>query len=254
MAELAVYTVWVPTLMLVIFRVAGIFIMAPLLSDSNIPIPVKILLSVILGLAVTARLTLPVAMPDTWLSLVMGIGGEMLIGATIGYTTSLIFVGVQIGAEQMAQQMGIALASVFNPMIEDATNALGGLFDITVLAIFLVIGGHRAMIGALMDSFGQVPLMGFSVQVGLLEAVLSLLTASFVLAMKLAAPTLVALFLATIAMGIIQKTMPQLNILSVGFQVRVLLALVILAVGVASLLPLLQRGWEITMQELVKVF
>lgn len=254
MAELAVYTVWVPTLMLVIFRVAGLFIMAPLLSDSNIPIPVKILLSVILGLAVTARLTSPVAMPDTWVSLVMGIGGEMLIGATIGYVTSLIFVGVQMGAEQMAQQMGIALASVFNPMVEDTTNALGGLFDLTVLAIFLVIGGHRAMIGALMDSFGQVPLMGFSVQVELLDAVLSLLKASFVLAMKLAAPTLVALFLATISMGIIQKTMPQLNILSVGFQVRVLLALIILAVGVSSLLPLLQAGWEITMKELVKVF
>ena len=254
MAELSTYTIWVPTLLLVIFRVAGIFMTAPLLSDAAIPGKVKTTMAMILGLAVTARLAAPVTLPGDWVSLVLGIGREMLLGATIGFATSLLFLGVQVGAQQIGQQMGIALANVFNPVSRATTNVLGGLFHLTALVIFLSIGGHRLMMHGLLETFDTVPLMGFGVGAGVLKMVVSLLTAAYVMTVKVAAPVLVAMMLASVAMGLIQRTMPQFNILSAGFQIRVMVAALILAVSVASLGPLVGRGWEFTMTKLAELF
>ena len=254
MSELATYTVWVPTLMLVIFRVAGIFDDGALLSNEAIPFQVKVLFSVVIGLAVTGRFAAPVAMPGDWVSLVMGIGGELLIGGTIGFTANLLFMGIKLGSEQISQQMGIGLASVFNPLVEDTSNVLSTVFQMAALAIFLVLGGHRVLLTGLLETFDRVPLMGFSMKASMLSAVVSVLTAACVLAIKVAAPATVALFLASLSMGFIQRTMPQLNILSAGFQIRVMLGLAVLAVTSGHLVPLLQGGWDITAGKIVTLF
>lgn len=254
MAELAGYTVWAPTLMLVIFRVAGLFLAAPLLSSASIPMPVKAMLSVVLGLAVTARLAAPAAMPQTWAQLVLGVGSEMLVGGAMGFAASLFFTGIELAAEHISQQMGIGLANVYNPLAEDSTNVLAGLFQMTALAVFLAIGGHRVLMGGLLDSFGRVPLMGLAAHDGMLESVLSLLAAAFVLGFKLSAPAVLALFLATLALGFVQRTMPQLNILSVGFQVRVMLGLLVMVVSLAAMVPLIEAAWRLTLEQMTKLF
>jgi len=254
MSELAAYTVWVPTLMLVIFRVAGIFISAPLLSDVPVPARVKAAFSIVVALAVTARIASPVAVPGDWVTLVMGIGGELLIGGIIGYAAGLLFLGVELGAQHIGQQMGIALAQVYNPLAQATANVMSILFHMTALVIFLAIGGHRTMLAGLLDTFHFVPLMGFSMHAGILKMVVALLSAAFVLAVKVSAPVLVALLLTSVSLGVIQRTMPQFNILSAGFQVRILVSLLILAVTVASLAPLLENGWQITTEHVMRIW
>lgn len=211
-------------------------------------------MSVVIGLGVTARLAHPVIMPQDWTHLVMGVGSEMLIGASIGFAVSLLFTGVELAAEQIAQQMGIALGSVFNPLLEDSTNVLGVLFHMTALAIFLVVGGHRLMMAGVLDSFQRVPLLSFAGTQNLLDMVIALLTAAFMMSIKLSAPTVLAIFLATLAMVFVQRTMPQLNILSAGFQVRVMLAMMIMVASLMVMPVLLDAGWRITMEQLAKVF
>lgn len=243
MFEIADYLVWAPTLMLVIARVSGIFMTAPLLNNETIPALLKALLSIVIGLAVTARLAVPVAAPADWTSLVLGMGGELLIGATLGFATNLLFGALEMAGDQIGQQMGISLAEVFNPMSESNTNVVGQLLQLTGLAVFLLIGGHRAMLGGLLDTFHSVPLLKVGLPAGLIDVIVALLTASLVLSMKVAAPVLVAMMLVSMAMGLIQRTMPQFNILSVGFQVRAAVAAAVLAVGVAALGPLIEQAW-----------
>ena len=254
MPELAGYTIWVPTLMLVIFRVAGMFLTAPVLSSPSIPPIVKGTISVIIGLAATARLAAPVILPDTWVALVLGIGREMLVGGTIGYAANLLFVGVNIGSTHMGQQMGIGLARVFDPQSAATTGVLATMMQMVAMVIFLAIGGHRQMLAGLLATFDSVPLMGFTVNAGMLDVVVALMGAAFEMAIRVGAPVLVALMLASLAMGLIQRTMPQFNILSAGFQIRVAASLTILAVSVASLTPLITAGWKLTMQSLAKLF
>lgn len=251
--EIGGYTVWVPTLMLVIFRVAGVFLTAPMLNSPVIPMQVKAMMSLVVGLAITGRMVQPTPMPDHWAALVLGIGSEMLIGGTIGYVANLLFMGVQIGAGQIGQQMGVALANVFNPLAEETTNVMSSMFHLTALVLFLTMGGHRTLIAGLLETFDRAPLMSFGAGPAVLEMVVRVLTAALVLALKLAAPVLLAMLLASMSLGLIQRTMPQLNILSAGFQIRVMLALVILAGSVAALPPLLRIGWEVILRELARV-
>ena len=253
MEDIAAYTIWAPTLMLVIVRVAGIFMTAPLLSDPSIPNKVKATVGIIIGLGVTGRLAAPVSLPQDWASLALGVGGEVLLGASIGFAANLLFLGIQMGAQQIGQQMGIALANVFNPLAQTTANVMGTLFHLTSLAVFLAIGGHRVMLQGLMNTFDTVPLMGFGMTPDVLDAILSLLSASFILAIKVAAPVVTALMLSSVAMGLIQRTMPQFNILSAGFQIRVMLTTIILAVSVASLVPLIENGWAFVQTQIVRM-
>lgn len=251
--DIAAYTVWVPTLMLVVFRIAGIFLTAPMLNSPVIPPRVKAMMALVVGLAVTGRMAEPVTLPMHWAPLVMGIGAEILIGGTIGFVANLLFLGVEIGAGQIGQQMGVGLANVFNPLAEDTTNVLSSMFHLLALVLFLTLGGHRTMIAGLLDSFARVPLMGFRAGPAVLEMVVQVLTTSLILALKLAAPVLLAMMLASLSLGIIQRTMPQLNILSAGFQIRVMLALIIVAGSIAALEPLLRIGWGVILRQLGRV-
>lgn len=254
MTDLAAYTIWVPTLLMVVFRLAGLFLTAPVLSQPAIPPPAKAIVCLAVGLAVTARISAPLALPGDWLTLIMGLGGEVLIGATLGYAASLLFAGIELGGEHIGQQLGISLASVFNPMFQESSSVLSTTLSLASLCIFLVIGGHRVLIHAVLDSFGQVPLMGFAMHVGVLNAVVTMLGASFVLAIKISAPVMVAMFLASLSLGFIQRTMPQLNILSTGFQIRIILGLVILIASMAMLVPLVETAWGVLLKHMATIF
>jgi flagellar biosynthesis protein FliR len=254
MFEIAQYVVWVPTLILVIARFSGIFLTAPLLSNAVIPGPVKALLCLIVSLAVTARLPAPAAMAGDWPALVLGMGGELLIGATIGFATSLVLGALEMAGEQIGQQMGISLAEVFNPLSQTTSNVVGQLLQLTGVAVFLLIGGHRAMLSGLLETFKTVPLLKVALPTGLLDVVTALLSASLILAIKVSAPVLVVMMLVSMAMGLIQRTMPQMNILSVGFQVRAAVAAAVLAVSVATLGPLIQQAWSMVSTMIATLF
>ena len=124
--------------------------------------------------------------------------------------------------------------------------AVSTLFRMTAIVIFLAIGGHRQLIAAMLTTFQLVPPALAGHEQTLLSAVVSLLAGSFFLALKVATPVLLALLLATAALGMLQKSIPQVNILSTTMPVRVLLGLVVLAGSLAILGPLLDAAWTMT--------
>jgi len=240
MIELDPYMKYVPALMLVLFRVTGIFVVAPVFSDAAVPPRLRYLMGVVISLAAVGRLAGPVELSARWIDLVAGAAGEFLIGATIGYVARLVFAGVELGAFHIGQQMGVSLGEVFDPMSQAPSDAVRRLFQMLCVVIFLGIGGHRMLISSLLATFQAVPLMGLAPDGGLLDMVVMLLGASFVLALKVAAPVLIAMLLATLALGMLQKALPQCNILSIGLSVRAILGLGVLGVGLAALAALME--------------
>jgi len=108
--------------------------------------------------------------------------------------------------------------------------------------IFLGIGGHRVVLGGLLDTLRTVPLGGATVDDRLVPAVAGVLSASFVLAIKVAAPVVVTMLIVTVAVGMLGRTMPQINVLTVGLPVRTLVGLGVLGAILTMLLPLLERA------------
>lgn len=253
MDALEQYVTWLPTLLLVIVRVAGIFLVAPVLSHAAVPRKLRLFMGVVISLAVVGRIARPIPLPNNLIDLVVGLGCELLLGVAIGYAARLIFVGVELGAFHISQQLGTGLAEVFSPAADASPGVLRRLFDILAVVLFLAIGGHRMLISALLGTFKAVPPLGFAPGRGLLDAMAGLLAASFILALKVAAPVLIALLLAAVALGMLQKTLPQCNILSTGFPIRAMLGLLVLAAGLAVLPALVERAWLVTSTEIARL-
>lgn len=229
----------IPPALLVIFRIGGLMVYAPMLGSSVIPARIKVFLAVCIGLAVYPILAggdlmvVPLKL-DLWLLAPM-IALELLIGMAIGFIASIPLIGIQTGGLLMGQQMGLGFARFFNPAIGDEADVIGQILFFMGLATFLLIGGHEAMLIAVLDSFHYVKLGGFVPDESVIMLITGLLLSSFELAMRLAAPVLAVIFLQSVAMGFLAKTVPQLNILSLGFPIRILTGIAMIATGLVVL-------------------
>lgn len=227
-AQLVPLAMKLPAFLMVVFRIGGIMIMAPFFGAVVIPPRVKIALTLMLAAALWPVLPQQMVLPSIAV-VVVGVAGELLIGLLIGLAITTIFSGLQLAGTMIGQQMGVALAEVFNPAFEDQTDVIGVLLYWLGLLVFLAIGGHRLMVSGLLDSFKAVPLGGLSVGGDIVGMLSGMLSASFVMAFKMAIPAVLALFLVSVAMGLINRTVPQLNILTAGFALRTTVGMLVLA-------------------------
>jgi flagellar biosynthesis protein FliR len=145
---------------------------------------------------------------------------ELMIGLIIGYLATLPMLAVQVGGIMMGQQMGLGFARFYNPAFEDEADVLGQILFYMTLAGFLLIGGHEALLLAILHSFQHIPLPAMTtLSTGgeLVTLFTGVITAAFETALRVASPTV-----------------PQMNILSLGFPLRVLggLTIVILSLVV----------------------
>ena len=227
-----------PAAMLVVFRVSGLMIFAPVFGSNVLPLRVRILLAFVIGLAIYPLLHGLGAVTTEGLRLDLFalaplVALEILVGLVIGLVASLPLVAMQMGGLLMGQQMGLGFATFYNPAIGEDADVLGQLLFFLALVGFLVVSGHEAIMIAVMNSFGHVPLGGFVIDSGLVTFITGMLLAAFEVAIRVAAPVLAIIFLQSIAMGFVSRTVPQLNILSLGFPLRILVGLLVLIAGLA---------------------
>ncbi len=239
MTDMNAIATWAPTLLAVAARLAGMALVAPPLAHPAVPVKLRVGIAAAMALAVVARLAEPMPLPGSGGALVLGLGGELVLGWAIGYLAAALLAGVELGAYHVATQMGLALGSVANPTGGTARGSIAGLYHLLAVVAFFGVGGHRALIGGLLGSFRTVPPLGAAFGAELLPAAVGMLAAGFVLALKLAAPVLIALLLATVAMGLLQRAVPQISLLTVGLPVRALLGLAAIAAGAGAAWPLL---------------
>ena len=222
----------VHTFALVFFRLAGMMIFAPLFGSTRIPRQVRALLVLVLALGITPSVRPAVLRPEAW-ELAMAIGGEMAFGLAMGMALSLVFVASQWAGEMIGQQMGLNLGEVFDPQFGASGSVLGELYFMLTLVVFLVVDGHHAMVRGVRDSFDALPLLEAGVDRGVVETVVGLLGGATVLAIRLAAPMLVTMLVVDLVLGLIGKTVPQMNVMSAGLTLRAVVGMVILIVGLS---------------------
>ncbi len=219
-----------PVFALVLFRLTGLAIAAPLYSGRAIPVRIRAAMVMVLA-AMLFPIIAPTVPSEVSLSVAL-IGGitELIVGAAIGLSVTILLMGAEVAGEMVSQQAGISLGDVINPFFEQQSSIIGQLYAVVLTWVFLLGGGHRAMMAALLDTFEVIPILSYEPGDSIVLLLIEMLTAAFILGVRLAAPVLIALFLSGTALGFLSRTMPQLNILSVGFTLRALLTL-----GVAAL-------------------
>ncbi len=217
---------------LVLVRVTGIMLFAPLFGSSNIPPQVKIGLSVLLSFVVFPMLSVAsFSVPTTLASYLLAALGELAVGVVIGFASSLIFTGFQMAGHYVGQQMGTALANVLNPQLGDTVSVVGEFYFFFALIIFILMNGHHFLLSALVSSFGMVPVAGVQFPPAVPAKLSAMFGDIFSIGLRIAAPAVVALFLSSVALGFVARTVPQMNLLIIGFPLRIGLGLALVIVS-----------------------
>lgn len=154
---------------------------------------------------------------------------EMLIGVVIGYIARAAFDGILMAANICAYQMGFGTATLLAPEMGGSMDAFTMFHRMVVMLIFMTLGLHQVWIQALADSFRLIPGGGASLQGGLGILLLQTSASIFSTSLQLAAPLLVALLFAMAGMGLVARTVPQMNVFAMSFPVSFFLGLVIYA-------------------------
>ena len=212
--------------LVVLARIAGLMLIAPMLSSTSIPRMVKLLLLVALTACVYPALlidTTDIPLAQDLYTLAPLIVCEMAVGFTIGLMALMPLISVQIGGLMMGQQMGLGIAALAAPNSEVTGDALARLFYLTVLTSFILVGGLELMVGAVLETFSRVPLGAYRLDMSTVDLVVALLTASFEVALRVSMPIVVVIFLENIVVGFLMRTIPGLNIMNFGFPLRILL-------------------------------
>jgi len=222
---------YVPVFVLVLFRIAGFMLFAPLYGSARIPKRVKTLMAVILAMGITPSVSQPPHLPLSSLGVAMAIGGEICFGLAMGMILSFVFIAAQWAGEMIGQQLGFNIAETFDPQFGQSSSLVGDMYYMLTLVIFLAIGGHRQIIRGLRDSFDTLPLMSVGINQPLLNLVIQMFQTATMLAVRLAAPVLVTMLVVDMTLGFLGKTMPQMNVMTMGLSIKAMVGTIVLILG-----------------------
>ena len=228
--ELSIFT-------LVLVRIAALAAIAPFFGSAEVPLRVRALLAVaISALVVPLEIDKAMAAPATTTAFLIAAGAEALVGLTLGLGVLVLFSAVNVAGQMISQASGMQMAEVFDTGGETQLPVLSKLLFWVTLAVFVTIGGHRHVLAALLDTFEWMPAGQGMVTASVGSAMTSILSQSFVLGVRAAAPAMMALVLATLILGLAGRTLPQLNVMSLGFSLNTLVTLgaICLALGTAA--------------------
>lgn len=240
--------------LMVLARVGGIMVFAPIYGSRAVPPQVKAGLSLLLAAVLSLTLRGSGAIAAIDLSFFFRIAGEVMIGMAVGYAATLIFEAVQVAGEVAGVQMGFGIVNVIDPVTSVQVSLIGQLKFMLAVLLFLAVNGHRVIVEAIGQSFLVIPpgRMAFESAIG--WHFVSLFGQMLVVAVKLAAPVMVALLLASFAEGIIARTVPQINIFIVGFGIRIAFGIFVLMLSISFFVLVMSKQFSYLSLELEKVF
>lgn len=215
--------------LLVFARVVGMFVTAPVFNFNNIPINVKIGLSLIFTFIIFPILKIPEnIIIDQIFLLVIASTKELITGMMIGFLCYLFLSCVYLAGHIIDMGIGFSMASVINPQDDSETPIMANLLYFMAILVFLAINGHHVLIRALVQSFDFIPLNALGINMFMIDKLIGILQITFIISFKVGAPVLAAIFITNVLLGILARTMPQMNVFVVGMPLKILIGLIVI--------------------------
>ena len=217
--------------LLMLTRISGIFLISPFFGSMNIPmffrVGIALAMSVVLFPVVDGLGT-----PETPPSIIMfgaAVLGELFIGWLIGFVAYISFAAITMAGKVMDMQVGFAVVNVVDPTSGQQIPLIGSFLYNLAVIILLVTNGHHMLIAALVESFRAVPLAGLEANISLALIIANFTGTIFLTGMKIAMPITFAILLTNVGLGILSRTMPQMNIFVVGIPMQLMIGLFVLS-------------------------
>jgi flagellar biosynthetic protein FliR len=242
--------------LLVFVRVTGLFVVSPIFSRRNIPTYLKAGFSLITALILVN--TIRVEKLDFYNNIyeyTFLVFKEFIIGIILGYVTYLIFSAIFIAGQLIDMQIGFGMVNVVDPMSNIQISITSNFYYIISMLVLLAVNGHHMIIKALFDSFKYIPIGGAAFNEVLLNDIVRIFGYVFLVSLKISAPVVAAILITDIALGVISKSIPQINVFAVGIPAKIILGVLVMVVTVPifiSLIEMLVNGMHSELYQIIK--
>jgi flagellar biosynthetic protein FliR len=220
---------------LVLIRMASFVVSWPVFGADNINPQIKILFAALLALLVFPTLKFPASSDVLGSGLILLVAREAFIGLSMGYLARLFFFTFRIAGELAGQAMGLGVASVFDPALGGQTTPIEQFYVAFATLFYLAFNGHHYLITGLVRSFQWAPAGLLSLNLSQLTGVTQMTQEILELGLRFSAPVVVSLLVINLILGVIGKTVPQLNVLMTSFPINILVGLFLLIITLPML-------------------
>ena len=217
-----------PWSFLILARLTSFMSLAPFFSIKNTPNMIKLGLAVFLTVLIIPTLPAAENIPLDLVAYSILIIKEVVVGLILGYASILTFTAIKIAGELIDNQMGFAMASIVDPVNNSSITLIGQFMYLLQILLFLAVDGHHRLLMAISYSYTLIPVNGTVLQTTFVTGILKIFIEMFSLGIRMAAPFIVAFLICDIALGIIARTVPQLNVFVLSFPVKTGLGLITL--------------------------
>lgn len=219
---------WIAAFLWPLTRILGLIATAPLFGNLSIPIRVKVGLGVMLTLVIAPTVpAMPAADPMSLSGLLIVIQ-QLVIGLSMGFAMRIVFAAVEMAGEISGLTMGFGFATFFDPQTRARTSAIAQFLALITLMLFLALDIHLMMLSTLAESFRSLPISGVPVGSGAFRQIAVWGGLVFSAGMQLALPLVGVLLITNIALGVLTRAAPQLNLFGIGFPVTLSAGLIVL--------------------------
>ncbi|MBW4828698.1 MAG: flagellar type III secretion system protein FliR [Clostridiaceae bacterium] len=218
-------------LLLVFVRISGIFLFSPLFSSQNVPNMLKLSFSFIFSLLLTSSFEVGYigGLDGSFLLLIIK---ELMVGIIIGYISYAFFSAFYILGQIVDMEIGFGMVNVIDPQNKVQIPVMGNFYYILAFLLFLLTNGHHLVIKALIDSYEYIPIGEFAISQATVEQLVNILAKTFSLGFKIASPIVITILLMDILLGVLSRTIPQMNVFVVGMPLKIIVGMLVIAVTI----------------------
>lgn len=235
---------WIAAFIFPVTRILAVIASAPFWSSTAIPRRTRLMLGLAIAIALVPVLPAmpavsPASGPGVWILL-----QQILIGTGIGFAMRIVYSAVDVAGEFIGLQMGLGFATFYDPLGSSQTPVISEFIDMLALLVFLALNGHLLYVATLAQSFSAIPVSATPLGAESWLNLVELGTKMFAAGLLLALPVIVALLITNLALAVLTRAAPQLNIFALGFPLTLIGGFVALALCLNYLATPLQAIFE----------
>lgn len=218
---------WLTAFLFPLARIMGLLASAPVFNNRAQPARIRLVIGLVITIAIVPVLPpMPAIAPGSWAGMAV-LTQQMVIGLLLGFTLRIAFIAIDVAGELIGMQMGLSFAVFYDPQAGGQTPVLAEFLGLITTLIFLAMNGHLLTLSVLVESFRLLP-VGTPFGAGGFATFLAWSSILFSAGLLLALPLIAALLIANLAMGVLARVAPQLNIFAVGFPVTLMAGFIVL--------------------------
>lgn len=232
-----------------LLRISGMLVVAPMYSSSNIPNQIKVVIALVLSLFVTMINPVDITLSLT-AELIPLVLNEIIIGLLLGFIAQIIFSSAAVAGALIDNQAGLMMSATYDPISNTNQSFYGRLYNVVLLVVFVSLDGPYFLLNALVSSYEMIPSFNLSQTSMIIYYLIQTVSRGFFVGVQLSLPIVIVVYLSNFSLGILSRTIPQINMFVIGVPVKILISFLVSLVMINPIFNFFVRIVEVILEVL----